>query len=188
MADCVDGFSRSFDPVTMSRARVFLLAGISAVVLLAVPLSIHYEEVHLVHAVHPRNIGDLASRQRVLIATQGTVFKDELVAAIIAYLRAKGVSIREIDVSGLPRERAAEWSAVIVLHGWQFGRAPAEVREFVTQVPDKRRLIVITTSGNGHAVLPGVDAISAASVDRDVPSRLAEITPRLDVLLAPTGR
>ncbi len=172
----------------MSRGKVYLLVGISAVVLLTVPLSIRFEEEHVTHAVRTMSSGDVASSQRVLIATESTDFKDLLVTAIIGNLRSRGVYIREIDLSELSHVRTAEWSAIILLHGWKFGRAPGGVREFVDQAPDKRKLIVITTSGSGRATLPGIDAISAASIDRDVPSRLTEITARLDVLLRPTTR
>jgi hypothetical protein len=172
----------------MTRETIFIAVLIAAVVLLAVPLSIRYEEEHVLHAVPAVSIGDPASRHHVLIATQGTDFKDELVSAIIADLRRHGVFISQIDISALPQVRAADWSAIILLHDWKFGRAPGVVRQFVDRLPDRHRLIVVTTSGGGHEKLPGVDAISTASVDRDVPSRLAEIRPRLEQLLRPDTR
>jgi hypothetical protein len=53
----------------------------------------------------------------------------------------------------------------------------------VDRLPDKKRLIVVTTSGGGREKMPGIDAISAASVMDDVPARVAEVTARLDTIL-----
>jgi hypothetical protein len=91
--------------------------------------------------------------------------------------------VQVIDISGLSQVHEDQWTAIVVLHTWQFGRPPPVVPAFVDHTRDRRKLIVLTTSGSGHARLSGVDAISSASVDRDVPTGVMEIIPKLDGLL-----
>jgi hypothetical protein len=119
----------------------------------------------------------------VLIATQGSAFKDTLVARIVADLKPQAVYVRLIDVSALPTVHEKEWTAIVMLHTWEFGKPPSNAQAFVDGMRDRRKLIVVTTSGSGREKIGGVDAISSASVVRDVPTLLAEINPRLHALL-----
>jgi hypothetical protein len=51
-------------------------------------------------------------------------------------------------------------------------------------VHDKTKLVVLTTSGAGGFKLAGVDAISSASRDEDVPAKVEATIDRLDAVLA----
>jgi len=58
------------------------------------------------------------SEIRVLIATQGSEFKDAVVAGVVDHLKRKGAYIKVIDVSALPQVNENKWNAVVVLHTW----------------------------------------------------------------------
>jgi uncharacterized protein (DUF849 family) len=88
-----------------------------------------------------------------------------------------------IDVSALAGIQETSWDAIVVIHTWQMRKPPAAVKEFVDQARGRDRLLVLTTSGAGDFRMPGVDAISAASVMADVPARVAQIANRLDAIL-----
>lgn len=141
------------------------------------------EHAHAMRAVRSFDVGDASRPQHVLIATQGSAFKDALVAGVLVALQSRPVYVRVIDVSGLRAVHENDWNAIIIAHTWEFGRAQADARAFVDRVPDKNKLIVVTTSGGGREKLPGIDAISAASVMDDTPARVAEVTGRLDAVL-----
>jgi len=129
-------------------------------------------------------VGDTSVPQHILIATQGSPFKDALVAGIIDYLRPRGVYVKVIDVTALVGIQPRDWTGIIVVNTWEFHKPQADAKAFIDHVQDKTKLIVVMTSGSGQAKIPGVDVISAASVVTDVPARLAQIRPRLDAVLA----
>jgi hypothetical protein len=55
-----------------------------------------------------------------------------------------------------------------------------DAKAFIERASDPKKVLVVTTSGSGKERLAGVDAISAASVMEDVPTRLGLIESRLD--------
>jgi hypothetical protein len=59
---------------------------------------------------------------------------------------------------------------------------PPAVKALVDQLQDRRKLIVLTTSGRGDFKMPGVDAISAASRVEDAAERAAEILVRINAV------
>lgn len=119
----------------------------------------------------------------VLIAAQRSTFKDGLVTALVARLEQRPAYVNVIDVAGLRDIDAADWQAIVIVHDWQFGSAPRVVSNFVARLPDPGKIIDVTTSGNGHAKLPGVDVISSASVVDDVPELVAQISSKIDARL-----
>jgi len=129
-------------------------------------------------------VNDPRAAQRVLIATQGSEFKDALVVELVAHLEAREAYVRVVDISALPGVEPGEWQAIVILHTWEIGKPPAEVKNFVARTRDSGKLVVLTTSGAGDFRLDGIDAISSASVMADVPARAAEIEARVDALLS----
>ena len=124
-----------------------------------------------------------ASAPRVLIASQGSEFKNAVVTDLANQLAARGTHVKVIDVSALRDIDETRWNAIVLVHTWEMGRPPAAVQEFVKRARDPRRLLALTTSGAGTFKLDGVDAISTASVVADAPSRAAELLRQLDRLL-----
>jgi hypothetical protein len=124
-----------------------------------------------------------SSAQRVLIATQGSKFKDAVVAGLVAHLESRNAYVKVIDVSALPEVREEEWSAMVVLHTWEMRKPPADARAFVDRARNSGKLVVLTTSGGGSFKMEGIDAISTASVIADVPARVADISERVDSIL-----
>ena len=58
------------------------------------------------HSMHPARafeVNSPAASQKVLIATQGSAFKDSIVAGVVAHLRERQVYIKESTPSHRPR-------------------------------------------------------------------------------------
>jgi hypothetical protein len=121
---------------------------------------------------------------KVLIATQGSKFKNAVVAGVIEHLKQRPAYVKVIDVTQLAQVDAAAWTAVVILHTWQSWKPQADAKAFIERTGDRHKLIVLSTSGSGEARIDGVDAIATASVMSDAPARAAEISKRVDVLLA----
>jgi hypothetical protein len=136
-------------------------------------------------AARPFEVNDPQSSPRVLIATQGSEFKDAVVAGVVEHLEARAAYVKVIDVSALPGVDVSEWNAIVLLHTWEMRKPPEDVKAFVDRTRNSGKLVVLTTSGSGDFKLDGVDAISSASIIADVPARTADIAARLDAILGP---
>lgn len=122
-------------------------------------------------------------KSRVLIATQGSEFKDAIVAGVVDHLKQRQVYIKVVDVAALQQVSEDKWNAVVLIHTWQNMKPQADARKFLERVKDFSKVIVLTTSGEGDFKMEGVDAITTASAMADVPSRVADIRTRLDSIL-----
>jgi len=120
---------------------------------------------------------------QLLIATQGSDFKKAVVTGVIEALQGRPVSIRVIDVSGLSSIDVREWSAILLLHTWESREPQPNARLFLDRHPDRNKMIVLTTSGEGDLKMDGVDALTSASKKSDVTAHVNEITRRIDALL-----
>ena len=167
----------------MRKAGTVVLGVAGSILLLAiVAWFVHLHQHRMAHA-HAFSAGNAAAPERVLIATQGSAFKDALVAAIIDHLKSREAYVEVIDVSSLPGIEPRDWKAIVIIHTWEFGKPQRDAQAFVQRLHDDHKLIVVTTSGNGREKLDGVDTISGASVASDVQVRAAQISTRLDALL-----
>jgi hypothetical protein len=134
-------------------------------------------------AARPFEVNDPGSSARVLIATQGSEFKDAVVAGVVEHLETRAAFVKVVDVSALPGVDAGAWSAIVLIHTWEMRKPPEAVKAFADQARGSGKLVVLTTSGAGNFKLDGVDAISSASVVADAPSRAADIVLKLDAIL-----
>jgi predicted nucleotide-binding protein (sugar kinase/HSP70/actin superfamily) len=120
---------------------------------------------------------------KILIATQGSAFKDAIVAGVIAHLKPREVYVRVIDVSNLSTVEESDWNAIVVIHTWQMHEPQPAAKRFIDRAQNLQKVIVLSTSGAGTFKIEGIDAISSASEMVDVPQRIAEIDTRIDALL-----
>src|ERR1019366_6910588 len=120
---------------------------------------------------------------KVLIATQGSAFKDSVVTGIIAHLKRQSAYVKVVDITALPNVDEAEWNAIVVIHRGEIQKPQADAKKFIERAGDLHKVIVMSTSGAGTFRMDGIDAISTASVMTDVPARIDEIDRRLDAIL-----
>lgn len=166
----------------MSRHRIgYSLAVLFLLLAIAVPLE--YTHRHSMLVAGSYVAGNPALEPRVLIATQGSSFKDAVVDRIVADLKPRVGYLKVMDVSELPAIHDNEWTVIVVIHTWEYGKPQADAAAFVNRVADKRKLVVVTTSGGGEQKMPGIDAISAASQMREAPSRADAVMAKVNAIL-----
>lgn len=124
-----------------------------------------------------------AQARQVLIASETGTYKDRLVTALTARLTEQKLEVKVIDISGLADVDSGVWSAVVLVHNWEFGEPPAAVREFLARTPDTRRIIDVTTSSSGQEKPEGVDVVTSASVMDEIPTVVAGISARINARL-----
>ena len=166
----------------MKKGRIVVIV-IAAVLMLLYGAAYGYFAQHGMKAVPGHEQGLPSLPQHVLIATQGSGFKDGLVVALLARLQQRPSHVKVIDVAGLAAMNGADWQAIVIVHSWEFGRPPRAVEEFVARLADSGKIIDVTTSGSGREKLAGVDVISSASVMDEIPDLAARLESRIDARL-----
>lgn len=120
---------------------------------------------------------------RVVLATQGSDFKDSIVRGVVEHLKQRPAYVRVTDVGALHTVIESDWDAIVVIHTFEMHQPQRDAKAFIERVRDTRKVIMMSTSGAGTFTMEGVDEISCASIITDVPARVAEIDSRLDAIL-----
>lgn len=143
---------------------------------------------YLVHysmdPVKPFEVNRTEAREHVLIATQGSAFKDAVVHGVVDRLEKRPAYVKVIDVASLGDVREADWNAIVVMHTWEMSKPPATVKAFVDRAQARDKLVVLATSGEGHQHIEGVDTITSASVMAKAPAQADQILSRVEKVLA----
>lgn len=115
--------------------------------------------------IEPYQVGDPNASLKVLIASQGSEFKEDLSKKIINNLEDDSIYISVIDCTALKKEKAEDWQAIVILHTTKAHMIPRYVGTFLEGLTDYSNLLLISTSGGGDEVITEfeVDAISTAS-------------------------
>ncbi len=119
----------------------------------------------------------------LLIATQGSKFKDKVVKEIVDHFKEKKVYIKVIDVTKLPSIDEEDWDAIAILHVWEIWKPQPDAEKFINQVKDPSRLVVFVTSGDGIYKMENVDAITGASILSEASSKALQIEKRINAIL-----
>jgi len=171
------------DPATRAARWRRLSLIVAAVVVALLGFATWYKLHYSMQPAHSFEVQGSAAGPRVLIATQGSPFKDAVVAGLVEHLKARAARAQVIDVTTLANVHEADWDVIVILHTWEMHTPPPAVEAFIDRVADRHKLVVLTTSGGGDFRMPGVDAISAASKMVDVPARVLEVSRRIDAVL-----
>jgi len=134
--------------------------------------------------VYEREFGDSAlSSKSILIATQGSNFKNKITEILIKHFSNPNTYIKVIDVNSLSQIHESDWSAIFINHTFEISRAPESVMAFLGRCQNIKKIVVFGTSGDGRLKLDHVDAMSGASMINNVNLRSQEIIERLDKIL-----
>ncbi|WP_276370812.1 hypothetical protein [Chryseolinea sp. H1M3-3] len=157
---------------------------IGSVVVVFFLFALWYRQTYSMNVAAAFEVNNPSHPQHILIATQGSDFKDSVVHELIREFKSKQMYIKVIDITDLPSINEDTWTALIIIHTWEYSKPPREVKSFVDRTKDKKKLIVLTTSGDGNYKIEGIDAITSASKLSDVSINSAEIINRVNNLLS----
>ena len=126
---------------------------------------------------------------KLLIATQGSDFKDEVTKGIVNYYEKDSVYIKVIDVTTLADVDPIDYKAIVIIHTWENWQPPTDVELFINRTKDiQDKIIVLTTSGEGSFKMEGVDAITGESKLENTNALIHQITKRIDSILKVMSR
>jgi hypothetical protein len=154
-----------------------ILLAAAALVAATAGFAAWYRQHYSMDVARSFDVNDPGATVRVLIATQGSEFKDALVAGVVAELGTRATYVRVIDISLLPRVNADDWNAIVLIHTWEMRNPPTAAKAFVARLRDTRKLVVLGTSGarrswrrwtrSSAPRRPGADQGATAEMARD---------------------
>lgn len=110
-------------------------------------------------------IGTTEHPKQILIATQGTDFKDALTVALCEELKKLPLHIKVINIRDLRKEREEKWDRIILINSFVI-RLNKHVSRFIQNVEKPEKVLVYISSG-GADWQPqpnfNVDAVTSAS-------------------------
>ncbi|TYP74248.1 hypothetical protein [Aquimarina intermedia] len=152
--------------------------------LLSVAFWIWYDYTYSMDTVIPFEVNSRALPNKVLIASQGSAFKDSLVQHIIKHYHNEPIYFKIIDAYTLFTVKIDKWDALIIINSWEYASPPKNVKKFIAKHPDQlNKLIILSTIGSYNFSLKDVDMISGESIIEHTPLYAKKITNRLDSLL-----
>lgn len=160
---------------------VWILVGIVALFFI---LATWYKFEYSMDTVEPYAIYSSSFKDKLLIASQGSDFKNAVVKGVVTYYENIPLFIRVIDVSGLPQVNPADYDAVLILHTWEYDRPPKTVTQFITENMEYSEMfVVLSTSGEGDNTIQGVDGFAGESIMVDVPGYIDQVVKKIDTIM-----
>ncbi len=117
--------------------------------------------------VEEREIGDINSDKKVLIAAHESRFKEVLLNTVIDKLLSEGWYIKVIKVSNLSGINTEDYNAVVIITTKMVMSLHKPVAEFVQNTNEKDKIVIYFTEAGRKSIIPrayrNLDAISSAS-------------------------
>jgi len=130
--------------------------------------SFWYNSKYGMDVVNQEYFGKNSAAIKLLIATQGSTYKDELTRKLIHELYSEQIYIDKCDIIHLPNKNPNEYHAIILIHTWEISKPPKEVRELLSKIDNSHKVFALSTSGNGEEKIARVDGISGASISSEI--------------------
>jgi len=167
----------------MSRLRKILLTSFFILTILML-IATWYKLEFSMDVAKEYQLNSMDHERSLVIATQGSDFKDSISAAIANRYRQDTIFIKVMDISSLSKLQPQEPTAILLIHTWENWKPPLEVKEFIKRSSNyKQKIVVLTTSGNGSSKMEDVDAITGESKMANVDFYSKQIIEKLDPLL-----
>ncbi|MCK8520955.1 hypothetical protein M0D21_05225 [Aquimarina sp. D1M17] len=145
---------------------------------------IWYEYTYSMDTVIPFEVNSSHNNTKVLIASQGSRFKDSLVKNILSHYEKDTIYFKVIDVYTLFATNIDKWDALVIINSWEYGSPPKNVKRFIKNHPnDTDKLIILSTVGSSHITIKNVDVISGESIIEKTPEYTEIVVNRLDQIL-----
>ena len=143
-----------------------------------------YQYNYSMDVVAPYTINPPTLEKKLLIATQGSEFKNKVTSGIVDHFKADSVYIEVVDISSLPTIDPRKYNALVIIHTWENWKPPITVQTFIDKYPEySNKIVVLTTSGEGSYKMEGVDALTGESILADAPLFVDTIIERLNKIL-----
>jgi hypothetical protein len=133
-------------------------------------------------------IGVIDGRDKVLIATQKSEFKEAVVSKVIEDLEKNDLYIEISDLSELAKKSAKEYEAIVIINSYKYFNFNKHVRNFLenTDKLEQKKVVLLSTAGTPKWADKGeeLDAMSTASKIDEVDNVSMNIVQRVNSILS----
>lgn len=166
------------------RSRIKIYYSFFFVVIIALGLMLYYLLTNSMYEVESYKINDPGISTKLLIATQGSDFKDRVTQNIISHYKPDIAFIEVMDISNLYNIDPEKFNAIVIMHTWEYGSAPEDVKHFLSKNKSiNYKTVILATSGDGDKKIKGIDAITGESNLETASSISDEIVDKIDQIL-----
>lgn len=171
--------------MTMKKWLKILIAIISVPIILIILFISYYLITNLQGEIEPYQVGNPDAEQKILIASQGSEFKEKLVTGLVSELKSDERYISIVDCTKLEDENLTTWDACVVIHTTQIHGMPIAAETFLEVSSDLSKVVLVSTSGGGDEKVKNfdVDAISSASRLIATPQIVKSVSEKLERIL-----
>jgi hypothetical protein len=136
--------------------------------------------------IDPYQVGEPNAPKKVLIASQGSDFKNKLLEDLIQQLKGENVYLSIIDCTSLKKDNSADWNAIVIIHTTKAHQMPKYVSTYLKRFSDLSRFVLVSTSGGGDEMVTEfeVDAICTASWLSDAEKIANRVASKVENILA----
>lgn len=142
-----------------------------------------YDATFSMEVIDEQTFNDESASVHVLIASQGSEFKNQIVDEISLQFADEGYYVKVVDVTKIETENPKDFDAIVILHTWEKWNPQEEAAEYIGKHYSEEKFVVLATSGTGEEMIKGVDGIAGASILSDTPLHVHMIIGRVDEIL-----
>ena len=138
---------------------------IGSLILLLLLLFFIYIQFNKMDKAKSFTVNDPGLKNKILIATQGSAFKNSLSKGIINIYFNKDIYIKGVDVSELKNINSDNWPAILIVNSVEYGNIHKTAMRFISSAKNKNKIFVVATSSSGKKKPDKltVDTITCAS-------------------------
>lgn len=149
--------------------------------------AVWYQYTYSMDVAESFEVNTSVQHQKLLIATQGSDFKDEVTKIVIDHFKNDSIAIKVVDISALETIEPSDYNALLLIHTWENWKPPSAIKTFINRTEAyKNKIVVITTSGEGSYKMVDVDAITGESKPENIKPMTQQAISKLEVLLYKT--
>lgn len=127
---------------------------------------------------------NLDNNYQLLIANEGSHFKDSVVSVLTQHYSSKPLNIKIIPLSALSQIEPKEYHAIVILHSWYTWKPPPEVEGFVHKHHNcLENIVSFSTSFYGNLKMKELDGITGASKMNDANGYAQKLIEKINPLL-----
>ena len=143
-----------------------------------------YVQIYKMDVIDTSEINKPDLDTKVLIASQGSEFKNTLVEKLTNDLKSKPCYIKIVDATTLADQTCEGWNAVVILHTTEWYKAPKAVHTFLDNARDLGKVFLVTTAGDEETRLDyTVDAVTSSSVMEEIDAISKKVLDKINTTI-----
>ena len=159
--------------------------GFSILLALFIVLAIWYKYAYSMDEVVPWEVNSQKAPTKIVLATQGSEFKNEITQNITEHYKLDPVYLKIIDIKLLANVNPMDYDAIVILHTWENWKPPTAVKDFTERAkPYKEKIIMLSTSGSGSSKIEDFDALAGESILEKTEEFSNQIILKIDSILS----